>query len=98
MNRYLACFIIEEEGKLVKKTQMLTSDEDNIVRGEFDVLNQLSEKYDLPNVYVDRDEENPIKGVLYIHPKRENKTTSLCDLDEEYWEKIEYEGLNIYRR
>jgi hypothetical protein len=36
--RYLACFIIEENNELVKKTQMLTSKEDNVVKGEFDIL------------------------------------------------------------
>jgi len=94
--RYLACFIIEEEGNLVKKTQMLESDEDNIVRGEFDILKRLSEQYDLPSVYVDRDEDNPVKGVLYITPKKLYCPTSLCDLDYEEWERNIYDRLDIH--
>lgn len=95
MSRFLACFIIEENGELVKKTQMLESDEDNVVRGEFDVLKRLSEQYDLPSVYVDRDDYNPVKGVLYIRPKKSYCPTSLCDLDMEEWERNEYDRIDI---
>lgn len=98
MNRYLACFIIEENNKLVKKTQMLTSKEDNVVKGEFDILKRLSVEYNLPEHYVDRDDYSPVKGVLYIRPKKEYCPTSLCELDEEKWERDEYDRLDIYRR
>lgn len=98
MNRYLCCYIIEEDGQLIKKTEVLTSKENNIVKGEIAVLKQLSEKYNLPNYYIDRDEENPVKGVLYIHPKREYCPSDLCELDEERWEREEYGRSDIYTK
>jgi hypothetical protein len=93
--RYLACFIVEEDGELVKKTQMLYSKEENVHKGAFDILKRLSTEYNLPAHYIDRDDENPKKGVLYINPKREYCPTSLCGLDEEDWERREYAGLGI---
>lgn len=96
MSRYLCCYIIEEDNQLIKKTEILTSKEKNAVKGELDVLKQLSEKYNLPRYYVDRDEENPVKGVLYVRPKREYCPSDLCELDEERWEREEYGGYNIY--
>ena len=93
--RYLACFLIEENNELVKKTQMLTSKEDNVVKGEFDILKRLSTEYNLPEHYVDRDEDNPVKGVLYIRPKKEYCPTSLCELDYERWEREEYDRISI---
>ena len=94
--RYICCFIIEQDNELIKKVQMLKSENSNVIRGEIELLNKLSSKYNLPDYYVERDDENPVKGVLYIRPRKQHKLKDLCDLDIPEYERMQYGRFNIY--
>ncbi len=96
--RFICCWQFKnEQNKLVKKVEILTSQADKVYLGRKELLNKISIEYNLGNNITAKEYNNDgdliNTGIFYIRPKRDNSFNNLSNIDIDF-ELEKYERNN----